>query len=277
MKAEARDLVVVRGGGDLATGVAQKLFRVGIRLLILETERPLAIRRTVSLAEAVYDGAAQVEDMTARRVRDVAHCPELWRQGEIPLLVDPDCACLSRLKPNGVVDAILAKRNLGTSPAMAEIVIALGPGFTAPRDAHAIVETQRGHNLGRVIFEGAALPNTGTPGVISGKGAERVMRAPCAGTVRHHKQIGDIVRRGEAVFSVNGTPAPAPFTGLLRGLIREGLEVEEGLKTADVDPRPDSDWNSISDKARCVGGGVLEAYLYLRNKKLYSKGRERLE
>ena len=264
------DVVLVRGGGDLATGVVQKLFRAGIRVVILETERPLAIRRTVALAEAVYDGSAQVEDMTARRIDDGEQCPAIWRKGEIPLLVDPDCACLPSLRPRGLVDAILAKRNLGTSPAQAEIVIALGPGFTAPGDAHAVIETQRGHCLGRVIFEGAALPNTGTPGIIAGKGAERVMRAPCAGAVRHHKRIGDVVERGEPVFSVAGTPVLAPFAGLLRGLLREGLQVPEGLKTADVDPRLDSDWNSISEKARCIGGGVLEAYLYLR------RGRERL-
>lgn len=261
------DVVVVRGGGDLATGVVQKLFRAGIRVLVLETARPLAIRRTVALSEAVYDGSAQVEDVTAVRVDNVEQCGGIWRQGKVPLLVDPDGDCLSHLKPDGVIDAILAKRNLGTASSMAEIVIALGPGFSAPQDAHAVIETQRGHNLGRVILAGAAQPNTGVPGVIAGKGAERVLRAPCAGTVSHHRRIGDVVEEGEPVFSVGDTPVPAPFTGLLRGLLREGLEVGAGMKTADIDPRLDSDWRSISDKARCIGGGVLEAYLYLRDRK----------
>lgn len=267
MNCLSQDIVVVRGGGDLATGAIQKLFRAGIRVLILETGMPKAIRRTVALAEAVYEGSAQVEDMTAQRIEDANQCGDIWRKRQIPLLVDPDCGCLSRIKPDGLVDAILAKRNLGTAASMAEIVIAMGPGFTAPRDAHAIIETQRGHNLGRVIFCGSAMPNTGTPGVIAGKGLERVMRAPCAGIITHHKKIGDVVEEGEAVFSVDGICVRAPFTGLLRGLIREGLMVPKGMKTADVDPRLDSDWNSISDKARCIGGGVLEAYLYLRVKR----------
>lgn len=267
MNSLTKDIVVVRGGGDLATGVIQKLHRSGIRVLVLETARPLAIRRTVALAGAVYDGCAQVEDLVARRIDHSSQCAELWRRREIPLLVDPDCRCLGTVEPDGVVDAILAKRNLGTHPAMAEIVIALGPGFSAPEDAHAVVETMRGHTLGRVIFQGAALANTGTPGIIAGKGVERVLRAPCGGPVLHHKKIGETVAAGEAVFSVAGEPVRAPFTGLLRGLIQEGLEVPEGMKAADLDPRLDSDWKSISDKARCIGGGVLEAYLYLRSQR----------
>lgn len=264
MQPLTEDIVAIRGGGDLATGVIQKLYRAGIRVVILETVRPTAIRRTVSLCEAAYDGEARVEGITARRIERPSDCAEVWRQEKIPLLVDPDCSCLPALHADGVIDAILAKRNLGTGIHMAKIVIALGPGFAVPRDAHAVIETMRGHSLGRVIFEGCALPNTGTPGMIAGKSTERVLRAPCAGIVRHRKRIGDFVNEGETVFTVDGREAAAPFSGLLRGLIREGLQVTDGMKTADIDPRADSDWNSISDKARCIGGGALEAYLFLR-------------
>lgn len=267
MRAPTGDIVAVRGGGDLATGVVQKLFRSGLRVVILEVERPTAIRRTVALCEAVYETVARVEDMTARLVEDAAGCEAVWARGEIPLLIDPAGSSLAHLRPRGLVDAILAKRNLGTHPAMAEIVIALGPGFSAPADAHAVIETMRGHNLGRVIFEGAAIPNTGTPGLVGGQSDRRVLRAPCGGAVKHHAAIGDVLREGDPVFSVEGQVVSSPFPGLLRGLIREDLHVPRGMKTADVDPRTDSDWTSISDKARSIGGGVLEAYFYLRRER----------
>lgn len=261
------DIVAVRGGGDLATGVTQKLHRAGLRVAILETAAPTAIRRTVALCEAVYEGSARVEGMTARRVANVAACDAVWANGDIPLLVDPQMACLPRLRPAGLVDAILAKRNIGLRVDLAEAVIALGPGFAAPADAHAVVETMRGHQLGRIYFSGSALPNTGIPGEIGGLGAQRVVHAPRAGVVRHYKNIGDRVERGERILALDNVPVCAPFTGLLRGLIREGLTVPQGMKIADVDPRLDSDWHGISDKARCIGGGVLEAYLYLCNRK----------
>lgn len=258
------DVVVVRGGGDLATGVVQKLWRAGLRVVILETARPTAVRRTVALCEAVYDGTACVEDMIARRVDNTAELAAVWARDEVPLLVDPQLALLAQLRPQGLVDAILAKRNLGTSATMADAVVALGPGFCAPQDAHAVVETKRGHTLGKVIFEGMAAPNTGRPGEIAGQSDLRVLRAPCAGTLTSALRIGDVVHAGDTVFSVDGQPVAAPFDGLLRGLLRERLAVPMGMKAADVDPRLDSDWHSISDKARCIGGGVLEAYLYLR-------------
>lgn len=264
MKPLTEDIVMIRGGGDLATGVIQKFVRAGIQTVVLETPRPTAIRRTVALCEAVYHGTATVEDITARLIDSPSQCGEVWERGEVPLLADPDCSSLHTICPDGLVDAVLAKRNLGTSADMARIVIAMGPGFTAPQDAHAVVETMRGHSLGKVIFRGSAIPNTGIPGLVGGRGRERVIHAPCSGTVCHHKQIGDIVKQGEPVFSVGGQTVTAPFQGLLRGLIREGIPVPAGMKAADIDPRADSDWHSISDKARCIGGGVLEAYLYLR-------------
>ncbi len=261
------DVVAVRGGGDLATGVVQKLHRAGFRAVILETAAPTAIRRTVALCEAVYDGTARVEGMTARLVPGVDACGEVWARGEIPLLVDPNLESLPRLRPAGLIDAVLAKKNLGLRADRAAIVIALGPGFTAPADAHAIVETMRGHDLGRVLFSGSAKPDTGIPGEIGGRSAQRVLRAPRGGVVRHCKAIGNVVAEGDRVLSVGGEDVAAPFAGLLRGLIRDGLYVSEGMKIADIDPRLDSDWRGISDKARCIGGGALEAYLYLRNKR----------
>lgn len=262
----AEDIILVRGGGDLATGAVQKLWRAGFRVAIAEVARPTAIRRTVALCEAVYGGVARVEDMTARLATGPDACKAIWDAGEIPVLVDPDASSLSALRPVGLVDAILAKRNLGTHAAMAPVVIALGPGFAAPTDAHAVIETKRGHTLGRVILDGPAAPNTGRPGEIAGQSDLRVLRAPCEGFITHHRKIGDAVRQGEGIFSVGGQPVRAPFDGLLRGLLREGLPVAPGMKAADVDPRLDSDWHTLSDKARCIGGGVLEAYMMLRRK-----------
>ena len=256
------DIIVVRGGGDLATGVVQKFHRSGFRVAVLETAVPLAIRRSVSLCTAVSEGTAQVEDLRAR-LAEPSQCEAVWAQGEIPVLIDPLAESLALLRPAAVVDAILAKRNLGTHLGMAPAVIALGPGFEVGRDAHAVIETMRGHDLGRVLFAGFALPNTGIPGEIGGKSALRVLHAPCAGAVTHHSAIGDVVERGQPLFSVDETPVTAPFRGLLRGLIAAGISIPKGTKAADVDPRIDVNWATISDKARCIGGGALEAYLHL--------------
>lgn len=258
-------LVVVRGGGDLATGVVQKLHRGGFNVVILEVEAPTAIRRSVALCEAVYEGQYQVEDITCIRIENSSQVPACHQNHTVPLLVDPQGECLPRLAPLAVVDVILAKKNLGTHMQMAPITVGLGPGFTAGQDVHAVIETMRGHNLGRLILQGSALPNTGIPGEIGGKSALRVLHAPCAGTVRHIKNIGDVVQQGEALFYVDETAVYAPFTGLLRGLIRQGLTVPQGMKVADIDPRTDVDWRTISDKARCLGGATLEAILYLQN------------
>lgn len=266
---QTNNLIIIRGGGDLATGVIQKFFRSGFSVLILEVENPTAIRRNVSLCEAIYDGTSRVEDMVAGRIENISEIFDCHDKGEIPIMVDPFGEAIEKLKPAAVVDAILAKKNLGTNIKMAPVTIGLGPGFFAGRNVSAVIETRRGHDLGRLILEGGAIPNTGTPGEIGGKSTERVIHSPAAGRVRHIKKIGDIVEEGEDIFEVAGVFVKSPFKGLLRGLIRENIEIEKGMKSADLDPRLDVDWRSISDKARCLGGAALEAYLYLsREKKL---------
>lgn len=259
------DVIVVRGGGDLATGVVQKLWRGGFRVAVLEVPRPLAIRRNVAVCSAVIEGSVQVEDLYAHLAVDAASCRSIWRRNAVPVLVDPHCASLAQLRPAALVDATIAKRNLGTRRGMAPITLALGPGFNAPEDVDAVIETMRGHDLGRLILTGAALPNTGVPGELGGKSAERVVRAPVTGMVRHLRHIGAKVNKGEILFLVGDTPVPSPLDGILRGLIADGMEVTAGLKCADVDPRPPHtvNWHSISDKARSLGGAVLEACLYM--------------
>jgi len=257
-------IIIVRGGGDLATGVIQKLFRVGLPVVILETTRPTAIRRSVALCEAVYNGHMQVEDVFCRKADRIDQLTECWKKDEVPLLIDPDGRCIQEIKPAAVIDAILAKRNIGTNRQMADITIGLGPGFTAGVDVDAVIETMRGHDLGRLILDGAAMPNTGIPGLIGGFSKQRVLHAPKAGILQCQKQIGDVCESGETIFRIGGEAVCAPFTGLLRGLLPDGMDIPAGMKTADIDPRTDVDWHTISDKARCLGGAVLEAYFYLR-------------
>lgn len=258
------DLIVIRGGGDLATGVVQAFWRAHFRVLVLETTLPTAIRRNVALCEAVYDGQAMVEDVPCRRVDTLEQAYACHAENTVPLLVDPMGESIPAATPNAVVDAILAKRNLGTHMKMAPVTIGLGPGFAAGQDVHAVIETMRGHDLGRMILQGSALPNTGVPGEVGGQAALRVLHAPTAGRVLPIYHIGEVVQQGEPICYVDDVPVPAPFTGLLRGLIREGLDVPKGMKIADIDPRCDVDWNTISDKARALGGAALVAYLYLR-------------
>ncbi len=261
-------LIVVRGAGDMATGSIVRLSRAGFRVLALETPLPTAIRRTVAFSEAIYEGAASVEGLKAARASTVSEALELLDSGIIPILVDPEARCLPELSPSALVDAILAKRNHGTRTGMAPVVVALGPGFSAPRDAQAVIETNRGHDLGRVILEGEAEPDTGVPGIIGGKGAERVIHAPVAGIVEALRGIGDIVAPGDPILAIveegsgNRRIVASPLGGVLRGLIRPSLHVPAGMKIADVDPRGDrAHCFSISDKARAVAGGVLEAVL----------------
>ncbi len=257
-------MIIVRGAGDLSTGTIHRLFRAGFWVLALETERPAAIRRQVAFSEAVYDGTATVENVTAVRIGTAEEAEDTWRRGQVPLLVDPAGDSIRQLKPEAVVDAILAKKNLGTTMDMAELTIALGPGFEAGKDVHYVIETMRGHNLGRIIPQGCAAPNTGIPGIIGGYGAERVIHSPAAGTFRQMREIGDTVQAGETVGTVDcgneRIPVRTQISGILRGIIRDGFPVTEGFKLADTDPRLEEKKNcfTISDKARCIAGSVLE-------------------
>lgn len=257
--------VVVRGGGDLATGTILRLHECGFFVLALECAHPTAIRRKVALCEAVYDGVTRVEGATCRRVDTPQQAQGVWDAGEIPLLVDETGASLAHIRPIALVDAILAKRNLGTTRDMAPITIALGPGFTAGVDVDAVVETKRGHRLGRVLYEGSAYPNTGVPGNIGGYDRERVIHAPADGPLVPCAAIGDVVQAGQTLAMLGEVPVPATIDGVLRGLIREAFPVTRGLKIADIDPRLQERENctTVSDKARAIGGGVLEALLHL--------------
>lgn len=260
-------LIVIRGGGDLATGVALRLYRSGMDVVICETAVPTSIRRTVCFSEAVRLEEMMVEGVTARRAVP-EEVPALLAAGIVPVLVDPEGDCIPGLRPDAVVDAILAKRNLGTSMDMAPIVVAAGPGFTAGVDCHAAVETMRGHYLGRVIYEGSPLPNTNIPGLIGGYAGERVLRAPADGAFAGAKRIGDRVEAGDVAGYVAGKPMVCTIGGTLRGLLADGVPVTKGMKSGDVDPRcEEAHCRCASDKALAVGGGVLEAILHFSGKR----------
>lgn len=294
-------LIICRGAGDLATGIIHRLHRAGHRVIALETDYPAAIRRQVSFCEAVYDGSAAVEGVTARLVPALADAEtdtetysgindtpaahivsEKWdssaieavlEAGEVPLLIDPKGESIVLLKPDVVVDAIIAKKNLGTTINMAPLVIGVGPGFTAGQDVHLVIESMRGHNLARIITDGMAQPNTGVPGNIAGFTSERVIHAPAAGYIHDVRKIGDIVQKGDEIARIypdkesydnalsEYVPVNATITGIIRGLIREGYYFRKGFKIADIDPRESEITNcfTISDKARSIAGSVLEA------------------
>ena len=258
-------LAIIRGAGEIASAVALRLVRCGISVLMTEVGQPLTVRRTVAFSEAVRMGKTQVEGVRAVRARDASHALDLVRSGEaIPVLVDPACACAETVAPDVVIDAILAKRNLGTTMGMAPVVVGVGPGFTAGVDCHAVVETMRGHTLGRVYYTGSALPNTAVPGLIGGYAGERVLRAPTDGVFRAVSRIGDIVQEGQVVAYVGDAPVVSTLTGVLRGLLAGGVQVTAGLKCGDVDPRADAGYcELVSDKGLAVAGGVLEAILHL--------------
>lgn len=260
--------VIVRGAGDLATGVIHCLYKCGFKVLALESERPSAIRRLAAFCEAVYDGESTVEGVTAYRADSIDAAKALIDEGKLAILCDESADAIKALKPDIVVDAIIAKRNLGTNKGMAKLTIALGPGFTAGKDVDAVVETMRGHNLGRIIYEGAAMPNTGVPGVIAGVAKGRVIHAPATGTIENIAKIGDIVKKGAVLAKIGETEVLASIDGVLRGIIRDGYAVKEGLKIADIDPRAEqrSNCTTISDKARSLGGSVLQIIMEQRKK-----------
>ena len=251
----SQQLILIRGAGDLASGIALRLWRAGFRVVMTEIPRPTTIRRTVAFSQAVFDG-----ETTA----DAAEARALLVRGVLPVLIDPTCRCRAALAPAVLVDAILAKRNLGTSINDAPVVIGVGPGFTAGVDCHAAVETMRGHSLGRALYEGSPLPNTNVPGLIGGFAGERVLRAPADGVFREALRIGDRVRAGDVAGWVGDAPMVCTLDGVLRGLLASGIPVRRGMKAGDVDPRGDPSYcRTSSDKALAIGGGVLEAALCL--------------
>lgn len=259
-----KDLIVVRGGGDLATGTIHRLASAGLRVLVLETKAPAAIRRQVSFCEAVYEQEVTIEGITATFIQNISEVDAVLTANKIPVLVDPTGESISQLHPCVVVDAILAKKNLGTTMDMAPLTIGLGPGFTAGVDVNAVIETSRGHNLGRIITDGCAKPNTGIPGNIGGYTKERVIHSPAAGIIRNLHHIGDVVEASEEIAYIETADSKisvnATIPGILRGLIRDGYEVTNGFKIADIDPRITELQNcfTISDKSRCIAGSVLE-------------------
>ena len=268
---DKRPWILIRGAGDIATGTILRLHHCGFRVVVTECRDPSAIRRRAALCEAVFRGTAAVEGVRCRKIKCPTEAASVSRAGEVPLLVDEVLDCLDVLRPAAIVDAILAKKNLGTCRDMAPITLGLGPGFSAGRDVDAVVETMRGHHLGRVILEGSAIANTGVPGVIEGYGAERVIHSPAAGPMKFAEgiDIGALVTKGQVIAAVGGVPVTATLGGVLRGLIREGYPVTRGLKIADIDPRPEqvAFCDTVSDKARAIGGGVVEALLLLANQR----------
>jgi len=254
--------VCVKGGGDIASGVIWRLHQCGFRVFITEIDQPMAVRRKVSFCEAIYDGNTVVEGIEASRLSQVDDIDKIWEQRKIPILVDPDCEAKSVIKPDVIIDAILAKKNICTTINDAPLVIALGPGFEAGKDVHFVVETNRGHNLGHLLLSGSAEPNTGIPGPVQGITTERVLRAPADGLWKNAMDIGDTIRKGDLVGSVTGIPVKAQINGVLRGLIRPEINVKTGLKIGDIDPRGRKDYcDTISEKALAISGGVLEGIL----------------
>lgn len=255
--------ILIRGAGDIATGIAFRLHQCGYQIAMTDLLEPTSIRRTICFSEAILHEEATVEGVTARLAKNAKWARAIMDAGEIAVLADPDGACRDALQPDALVDAILAKRNLGTRITDAPIVIGVGPGFAAGNDCHAVVETMRGHTLGRTYYAGAALPNTGVPGSIGGFTLERILRAPCDGVFRGVKQIGDTVEAGEICAYVDSMPMTASIRGVLRGLLPDGIAVHTGMKSGDVDPRCALEHcHQVSDKALAVAGGVLEAILH---------------
>lgn len=256
-------IIVIKGAGEMASGIAHRLYKAGLtRILMTDIEQPLAVRRTVVFCEAVYEGKIEVEGVQADLLRDVADVNRVWEQREIAVLVDPDGTQATKVRPHVVVDAIMAKTETSTAASEATLVIGVGPGFVAGQDVHVVIESNRGHNMGKVIWSGSAEPyNGGTPAPTMGYATERVLRSPRAGKVRHQRKIGEQVKKGDVILHVNETPVIAEIDGVLRGLIRD-IIVREDEKIGDIDPRGRIEYcYTVSDKARAIGGGVLEAIM----------------
>jgi xanthine dehydrogenase accessory factor len=257
--------VVVRGGGDLASGVILRLHHCGFKVLVTELDRPLVVRRTVAFAEAIYEDKIRVEGVTGQRIASLDEAEPCWNKGVVPIYIDPEGMSISALKTDVLVDARMMKEELAQELSLIPLIVGLGPGFCAGRNCHAVIETQRGPFLGRVIWSGKAEPNTGIPEIVQGHGQERVLRAPLSGVLHVVHQIGDFIEEGEILGDVNGFPVRAPFGGMIRGLIRHNIQVSKDMKIGDIDPRRDPRLiQMVSDKALAIGGGVLEAILTVR-------------
>ncbi len=256
-------LVLIRGAGDLATGTAHRLWRAGFAVVMLELPQPLVVRRTVSFAAAAYEKTMEVEAVRAELCPSRDQVATLLKRRVIPVLIDPEGVAIEILKPAILVDAIMAKKNIGTAINNAGLVIGLGPGFTAGKDVHVVIETKRGHNLGCVLYKGSAAEDTGEPAMVNGYGSGRLLRAPEEGIFYPLKAIGELVKSGDQVAYVDNHPIIASIDGMIRGLLYPGLKVVKGLKVGDIDPRGNEvDFKTISDKARSIGGGVLEAIMH---------------
>ena len=264
MSTKIKELVIgIKGAGEIASGIACRLFKSNIKhIIMMETENPLAVRRQVSFCEAVHDDKIIVEGVEAVKIEFSHEINSAWKVNKIPVIVDPDWTCIKKIKPHVVVDAIIAKKNLGTSMSEAPLTIGLGPGFEAGKNVHIAVETNRGHNLGRILLKGCPEPNTGIPGSTNGFTHERVLRSPCAGTFRSDLDIGAVVKKGQVMANVNGNDVITGIDGVLRGQIRNNTEVDIRLKIGDIDPRGEVEYcSTISEKARAIGCSVLEAVL----------------
>nr|WP_057977028.1 selenium-dependent molybdenum cofactor biosynthesis protein YqeB [Caloramator mitchellensis] len=267
MKYSSGETVIIRGAGDIASGVALRLFRCGFNIIMLETNNPSVIRRRVAFASAVFNKEADVEGVKGI-LAGYSDIESIWRIGAIPVIIDENLDILNHIEVDILIDAILAKKNLGMMKSMAPLTIGLGPGFEAGVDVHAVIETNRGHNLGRVYYKGFAEKNTGTPGDVLGFKEERVLRAPCNGKVILVKDIGDFVKKGETLLMVNELEVKSKIDGIVRGIIKDGYEVLEGMKIGDVDPRGKKEYCfTVSEKALAIAGGVLEAILNFRMNK----------
>ena len=263
-----RDIVLIRSGGDISSGIIERLHKCGFKVVVLETGNPSSIRREVCFGEAVYRKRMTIDGLTSVLVDNIEEMEETLERSEIPVIIDEEGKYINILKPFVLIDAILAKRNLGTHIDMAPITIGIGPGFFAGKDVHAVIETKRGHHLGKVIYNGEAIKNSGIPGNIGGFTKERVIHSEWEGNIRNISKIGDTVKKGQIIALINGNKVLATIDGLLRGIIKDGYFVTKGFKIADIDPRMDEYKNcfTISDKARSIGGGALEAILTLKNK-----------
>ncbi|BCZ44746.1 molybdenum hydroxylase [Clostridium gelidum] len=257
-------MILIKGAGDLATGVAHRLKKCGFNIVMTEISEPTMVRRTVAFSQAVYDKEVEVEGIKAVLASEKDDINRIIEDGNIAIVVDKEAKIVDEIKPDIIIDAIIAKKNLGTNINDAQIVIAVGPGFTAGVDCHCVVETKRGHYLGKTIYSGSAIPNTGVPGDIGGHTKERIIRATDEGKISPIANIGDYVEKGDIVAYINETPIFAEINGIVRGMLQKDVNVFKGMKSGDIDPRCEKNHCfTISDKARSIGGGVLEAILYL--------------